>query len=60
MSENLHRNNAAEWVMWCVIRPVQFTAYVVITSARTIKKRLSTNGHECTRINADTSRMARR
>jgi hypothetical protein len=29
-SENLHRNNAAEWAMWCVVRPIQLLLIVLI------------------------------
>jgi hypothetical protein len=32
--QNLHRNNAAEWAMWCIVRPIQLFLFVFIRAIR--------------------------
>ncbi len=32
-AKNLHRNNAAEWVMWALLRPIQWIAGIAIRLA---------------------------
>ena len=36
-TQNLHRNNAAEWAMWCAVRPIQLLLFVFIRAYSWIK-----------------------